>query len=417
MNPPACANDEDCAHPDARPVGVTFAAQAQEIKGDAARGAKLNAMCIGCHGIPGYQASFPEVYQRADDLGPERQVHHRRAQRLQEGRAQAPDDARHRRLADRAGHRRPGGLLRARKAACCRRHRAAGAGAAAEVAALLAKGACASCHGANSTSRSTARYPKIAGQYPDYLFAALKSYKVEGNPHVGRGNAIMVGAGQAVQQQGAEGAWPSSWARCRRTCTPSRNPSSADAAGAADMADRHTVATLRAAEARDVPAIVGLIRELAEFEKLTHLVQVTPQSLHPHLFGERPAAEAVVAERDGQVIGFALFFTNFSTFLGKPGLYLEDLYVQPAHRGGGVGRGPADAPGRPGQPARLWPLRMERARLERRCHPLLRTHGRDADARMAHLPRQRRRPARLRPLIPISAGTCRAVRRSARRAG
>jgi GNAT superfamily N-acetyltransferase len=104
------------------------------------------------------------------------------------------------------------------------------------------------------------------------------------------------------------------------------------------MADAHIVATLRAAEARDVPAIVGLIRELADFEKLSHLLQVTPQSLHPHLFGERPAAEAVVAEREGRVIGFALFFTNFSTFLGKPGLYLEDLYVQPAQRGAGVGR-------------------------------------------------------------------------------
>jgi GNAT superfamily N-acetyltransferase len=104
------------------------------------------------------------------------------------------------------------------------------------------------------------------------------------------------------------------------------------------MADLPCNAELRAAEPRDVPAIVGLIRELAEFEKLTHLVQVTPQSLHPHLFGDRPAAEAVVAERGAQVVGFALFFTNFSTFLGKPGLYLEDLYVQPAHRGSGVGR-------------------------------------------------------------------------------
>jgi GNAT superfamily N-acetyltransferase len=98
------------------------------------------------------------------------------------------------------------------------------------------------------------------------------------------------------------------------------------------------MATLRAAEPSDVPAIVGLIRELAEFEQLTHLVEVTPQRLQPQLFGERPAAEAVVAEHEGRVIGFALFFTNFSTFLGKPGLYLEDLYVQPAHRGGGVGR-------------------------------------------------------------------------------
>ena len=183
------------------------------------------------------------------------------------------------------------------------------------------------------------------------------------------------------------------------------------------MADLQSDAKLRAAEPRDVPAIVGLIRELADFEKLTHLVQVTPQSLHPHLFGERPAAEAVVAERDAQVIGFALFFTNFSTFLGKPGLYLEDLYVQPAHRGSGVGRALLTLPGRTGPPARLRPLRVERARLERECHPLLRAHGRDADARMAHLPRQWRGPAQLRPLTSFSDGTSRAARPSARRAG
>lgn len=96
--------------------------------------------------------------------------------------------------------------------------------------------------------------------------------------------------------------------------------------------------TLRPATPADLPAIVGLIRELADFEKLLHLVVVTPESLRPHLFGPRPAAEAVVAEADGAVVAFALFFTNFSTFLGQPGLYLEDLYVQPAHRGQGLGR-------------------------------------------------------------------------------
>ncbi len=94
---------------------------------------------------------------------------------------------------------------------------------------------------------------------------------------------------------------------------------------------------LRAAELRDVGAIVQLIRDLAEFEQLTHLLQVTPEKLRPQLFGERPAAEALVAERGGAVIAFALFFTNFSTFLAQPGLYLEDLYVKPAHRGAGVG--------------------------------------------------------------------------------
>lgn len=96
--------------------------------------------------------------------------------------------------------------------------------------------------------------------------------------------------------------------------------------------------TLRPATPADVPAIVGLIRELAAFEKLEHLVVVTPEILQPQLFGPRPAAEAVVGEVGGQVVAFALFFTNFSTFLGQPGLYLEDLYVQPAHRGTGLGK-------------------------------------------------------------------------------
>jgi GNAT superfamily N-acetyltransferase len=101
--------------------------------------------------------------------------------------------------------------------------------------------------------------------------------------------------------------------------------------------------TLRSAELRDVSAIVGLIRELAEFEKLTHLLQVTPEKLRPQLFGERPAVEALVAELGdaksaGEVVAFALFFTNFSTFLAQPGLYLEDLYVKPEQRGSGIGK-------------------------------------------------------------------------------
>ena len=95
--------------------------------------------------------------------------------------------------------------------------------------------------------------------------------------------------------------------------------------------------TLRAAELRDVAPIVQLIRELAEFERLTHLLQVTPEKLRPHLFGEKPAAEAMVADVQGQVVAFALYFTNFSTFLAQPGMYLEDLFVQPAHRGSGIG--------------------------------------------------------------------------------
>ncbi|HEX7440396.1 MAG TPA: GNAT family N-acetyltransferase [Caldimonas sp.] len=94
---------------------------------------------------------------------------------------------------------------------------------------------------------------------------------------------------------------------------------------------------LRPAEPADVEAIVGLIRGLAEFEKLTHLLRVTPDTLRPHLFGPRPVAEAFVAEAGGAVVGFALFFTNFSTFLAQPGLYLEDLFVTPSQRGRGIG--------------------------------------------------------------------------------
>lgn len=97
-------------------------------------------------------------------------------------------------------------------------------------------------------------------------------------------------------------------------------------------------ALLRAATPSDVPRIVELIRELAEFEELLHLFEATPQALSEHLFGARPAAEAVVADLGGQVVGFALFFTNFSTFLARPGLYLEDLYVQPAYRSTGLGK-------------------------------------------------------------------------------
>jgi GNAT superfamily N-acetyltransferase len=96
--------------------------------------------------------------------------------------------------------------------------------------------------------------------------------------------------------------------------------------------------TLRPAEPRDLVAIAGLIHELAEFEHLSEMVQTTPEKLRPHLFGVRPVAEALVAEVDARVVAFALFFTNFSTFLAQPGLYLEDLYVQPAHRGAGIGQ-------------------------------------------------------------------------------
>jgi GNAT superfamily N-acetyltransferase len=95
---------------------------------------------------------------------------------------------------------------------------------------------------------------------------------------------------------------------------------------------------VRPARRDDVPAIVSLIRELAEYEHLAHLATATPERLAAELFGERPTCECLVGERDGAVVGFALFFHNFSTFLCRKGLYLEDLYVQPAARGTGLGK-------------------------------------------------------------------------------
>lgn len=100
--------------------------------------------------------------------------------------------------------------------------------------------------------------------------------------------------------------------------------------------------TLRPATADDCDTLLRLIRELAEYEKLTHLVEATPEKLRQTLFGARPSAEAVLAEvpspEGPRAIGFALFFHNYSTFLAKPGLYLEDLYVEPAWRGHGIGK-------------------------------------------------------------------------------
>lgn len=105
------------------------------------------------------------------------------------------------------------------------------------------------------------------------------------------------------------------------------------------MSPSETPHTLRAATPADLPAIVGMIGELAAFENLSHLMQVTPETLAPHLFGDKPVAEALVADLPGAgPVAFALYFINFSTFLAKPGLYLEDLYVKPAQRGAGLGQ-------------------------------------------------------------------------------
>lgn len=96
--------------------------------------------------------------------------------------------------------------------------------------------------------------------------------------------------------------------------------------------------TIRSATSADVPTIYHFIQGLAEYERMTDLVTATEALIHTHLFGERPVAEAIIAFEDAEPVGFALFFHNFSTFLGKPGLYLEDLFVDKGHRGKGYGK-------------------------------------------------------------------------------
>jgi GNAT superfamily N-acetyltransferase len=96
-------------------------------------------------------------------------------------------------------------------------------------------------------------------------------------------------------------------------------------------------ATIRAATPADTSAIFALTYELAEFESLTHVFVATEEGLHDALFGARPSIEALVAEDAGRIVGYALFFHNYSSFAGKRGLYLEDIYVQPAQRGSGLG--------------------------------------------------------------------------------
>jgi GNAT superfamily N-acetyltransferase len=110
----------------------------------------------------------------------------------------------------------------------------------------------------------------------------------------------------------------------------SASSSSTGGAGPAEL-------VVRLATAGDVPTILRFIRGLAEYEKLAHEVVADEAQLHATLFGARPAAEVVLAERAGAPVGFALFFQSYSTFLARPGLYLEDLFVDPAARGFGVG--------------------------------------------------------------------------------
>jgi GNAT superfamily N-acetyltransferase len=96
--------------------------------------------------------------------------------------------------------------------------------------------------------------------------------------------------------------------------------------------------TISAASIDDAPLILSLIKELAEYERLSHMVVATEAMLREQLFGAQPAAQVVIAREKNQPVGFALFFWNFSTFLGKPGLYLEDVFVRPEFRAKGYGK-------------------------------------------------------------------------------
>lgn len=96
--------------------------------------------------------------------------------------------------------------------------------------------------------------------------------------------------------------------------------------------------SIRPAGPDDVEILANLVRELAIYEKIEHRMQATPADFRRHLFGPRPAAEAVLVEVDGKAIGFALWHSTFSTFQGRPGLYLEDIFVRPEFRGRGIGK-------------------------------------------------------------------------------
>jgi cytochrome c553 len=171
-------------------LGTSFASQAQDVQGDAARGAKLNAGCIGCHGIPGYQSSFPEVYRVPMISGQNAKYIVAALSAYKKGERKHPSmrgvagALSEQDIADLAAYYASHGEAPMKTVAAV-------PAPPADVAALLAKGACASCHGPNFDKPIDGSYPKIAGQFPDYLYAALKAYKLQGSAQVGRGNAIM----------------------------------------------------------------------------------------------------------------------------------------------------------------------------------------------------------------------------------
>ena len=173
---------------------VTVASLAQEIKGDAKAGATKNAMCIGCHGIVGYQCSFPEVFKVPMISGQGAAYISAALHEYKKGERKYPtmrgiaESLTDQDIADLAAYYSTSGVVAGVELPAKPAKEPS-----AQVQALLNKANCASCHGANFSQPIDPSYPKIAGQHADYLFVALKSYKAEGNHVVGRSNAIMGG--------------------------------------------------------------------------------------------------------------------------------------------------------------------------------------------------------------------------------
>jgi len=182
---------------------VTVASLAQEVKGDAKAGETKNAMCIGCHGIKGYQSSFPEVYKVPMISGQSAKYIASALNAYKKGERKHPtmrniaDSLSDQDIADLSAYYSTHGLVAGAELPAKPAKEPS-----ADVQALLNKANCASCHGANFNKPIDPSYPKIGGQHDDYLFVALKAYKVENNPKVGRGNAIM--AGMVKQYTNAE---------------------------------------------------------------------------------------------------------------------------------------------------------------------------------------------------------------------
>jgi len=171
---------------------ATFASAAQAQ--DAAAGEKKAAMCIGCHGIPGYQASFPEVHKVPMISGQGAKYIANSLAAYKKGERKHPTmrgvatTLTDKDMADLAAYYEKHGASSVKNVADM-----PAAQPSAEVAALLTKGGCVACHGANFSKPIDPSYPKIAGQHADYLYVALRAYSIEGNSNVGRGNAIMAG--------------------------------------------------------------------------------------------------------------------------------------------------------------------------------------------------------------------------------